>query len=208
MAEESGMSTDESENDLQAIAKISRQFKEASNKNDLILHGFEGIGAPKKNEHTVRKPRLKQRKRSAAHKSEPNQSTSSTTKRKNETSTNKPMEAYAVPAKKSKTTSANDGGGDSTLWKSRKNSKSKYLFDFFKALPNEPKSDDGKIDVFCTLCDKSTPPLSITVGNNSNLMKHLKTVCIFVVAVLTNLPNRIFIILLNFNFMKIADASQ
>lgn len=60
---------------------------------------------------------------------------------------------------------------DTLLWKSRKISKSKYLFEFFDCV--NTNTADKKLNASCKLC-KST--LTISKGNNSNLLKHMRNV--------------------------------
>lgn len=57
------------------------------------------------------------------------------------------------------------------LWKSRNVSKTKYLCEYFDC--SKVHGSAKKLNVVCKICETT---YSITKGNNSNLMKHLKQV--------------------------------
>lgn len=69
-----------------------------------------------------------------------------------------------------------NSGENSTLWNYRKLSNTRYLDEYFYSAGQL----NGKLQVSCKICDPTkTHPFSITSGNNSNLMKHLKGVSCF-----------------------------
>lgn len=72
---------------------------------------------------------------------------------------------------------AGNGDDDSeklTFWKTRKNSLSDRLFQYFEV---KSKSNYGTtLYVQCILCDPNKPLLSVTTGINSNLKTHLDRV--------------------------------
>lgn len=77
--------------------------------------------------------------------------------------------------------SRNSTNNNASLWTSRKFSKTKYLIDHFTAVAHH---GNNKMDVICKLCSTDARPMSITIGNNSNMMNHIKVVSsLFVVVV-------------------------
>lgn len=172
------VNADNKENGLNYISKISQNYNRAKDKNDLVSFGFEGVVENKNNK----------RKSKASTSTSTKESKSKSTKAAKRKSDHTRKTADVVPPKRAKADNQNksapgDNGdgenddGSSLPWNARKNSKTKYLFDIFKAV-SHPEPGDDKIDVICTLCAKDMSPLSITVGNNSNLIKHLKAVSV------------------------------
>lgn len=173
---------DNKENGLNYISKISQNYNRAKDKNDLVSFGFEGVVENNNNNNK------KKSKASTSTSTSTKGSKSKSTKAAKRKSDHTHKTADVVPPKRAKADNQNksapgdnDDGenddGSSLPWNARKNSKTKYLFDIFKAV-SHPEPGDDKIDVICTLCAKDMSLLSITVGNNSNLIKHLKAVSV------------------------------
>lgn len=108
-------------------------------------------------------------------------------KKKQKTDNARPNASVTVNASTSTNLHDGDGNGDaeqinvkndsSVLWKSRKHSKTNYLSNYFKTVATY---NNNKMDVICKLCTTDAKPYSITVGNNSNLMNHLKVVSLYI----------------------------
>lgn len=156
---------------LKTIASIAQQRRNALNKSDKYAFGFENIPG-------LCTSRSK-RKQSQSTALVANKRVKSASKSKSTVISNNSNGENVVSASGKNTAAVgndHDRIGEDTnkdaplkLWNGRKNSKTQYLSDYF----NVSSSKDNKLTAVCKLCETS---LSITVGNNSNLLKHLNTV--------------------------------
>lgn len=154
-----------SENEVRKIRQIAHAFSNAKERNDRIAFGFEGMPSSS----NADKPR-----KAFKRKKDP-KPTSEAQKRQKSSSVLMQTNTKNV---ESSTSNANNGGGggandDTSFWKPQKHSKTKYVLNYFVS---NSKPCAGKVDVVCKLCGNGAKPLSITIGNNSNMVKHLKTV--------------------------------
>lgn len=117
----------------------------------------------------------------------------SKTNTSSKTSVGRTSDSIQSTSKSTSGTSSNDSVSDLVpktdipLWNARKFSKSSYLMKYFTLLAQR---DENKMDVLCKLCGSNSKILSITAGNNSNLLKHIQTVLLLLYAE-ANLPELI-----------------
>lgn len=161
------------EDDIEEIADITRKYDAARSKNDTIAYGFEGIsGGGGDVSKTKRKGVKRKKSPSTGQSSVPNKR-----QRVTNTKSTTPSTIVNVASSASVPSTSNQKQNDQffPLWKCHANSKTSYLSQYFKACSG-PVTGNDKIDVKCKLCDNDVAPLSITYGNNSNLVKHMKSV--------------------------------
>lgn len=164
---------------IDEIANINQQFSLVKSQQDSLEFGFEGIKSKSTANHgngskVIAKQKTKKRSTSKS----AGASSRNALNERNEPNEHEPPakrhKAESKKTDKSKSTHPTTNQPDPNLWNARKDSKTKYLAQFFQPVSNSLQQD-GKFDVICSLCPDSSQ-LRVTKGNNSNLLKHLKSV--------------------------------
>lgn len=159
---------------VQRISEIDHEFGAAKTKANELEFGFEGLrnksgkcGRTGESESNKRKRKRKSNNpptNGSTNVSEVEPSTSSATHGRS--SSNDP------PSEKRRKSLSKDPNPN--LWAAHKGSKTNLLAQVFEPVA-ESQTPDGKFMVICTLCPKKGS-LSVSKGNNSNLLKHLRKV--------------------------------
>lgn len=175
---------------IREIREIAQNYSNVRNKNDEFEFGFEAIqnrNQPR-GKVTAQKPN---KKRPYTNSTQTTGSSKSTKKKKINNSNVRPGVTSGDDVEVVPSTSTNEivivnneisgdnraqhesAENDTSLWKSRKFSNTAHLANYFE---KSATYNNNKIDVICKLCPLNIKPLSITIGNNSNLMNHLRAV--------------------------------
>lgn len=196
------MNSDVENNGLDEIVKANQEYIRASNQKSNYEFGFENVA---KTLNTKQIPNVENKgdgnKRGKKRKNGSGQGNGPPTAKKQKlnesnsgdrTASHRTKNPIAIAGTSSSVTHAptnendaphsgansdkNSTSGTSSLWNTRKLSNTRYLDEYFHSVGTM----NGKMQICCKLCDpNNNSPFSVTTGNNSNLMKHLRQVSYF-----------------------------
>lgn len=151
--------------EIDRIAKANEEFNRAKANRDATEFGFENIALAATSKKVIRKKRRQSnsvgRKATKKSKISTGQKPGQHHKNTNPSTSTDIAETVA--------SNSNADGNENVLWTARKGSKTKYLERYYRCV----KRNGAEMNVVCKLCQQN---LEVTIGNNSNLMSHLKYV--------------------------------